>query len=561
MPRISKYQSAPALCGEKKIWSAALYVRLSREDGDKIESDSVANQRTLLQSFVSGESDIRIHDIYIDDGYTGTNFERPSFQRLLCDMKDRTINCVIVKDLSRLGRNYIEVGEYIEKIFPFMDVRFISVGDMLDSVKNPQAMNNLIVPFKNIINDEYCRDISNKIRASLDMKRRQGKFIGSFATYGYCKDPSDHNHLIVDDDAAEVVRDIFDWFIGGMSIIGIAKKLNALGIPNPTAYKRNKGLNYRHSTGERNDGLWPDSSVRRILRNQVYTGCLVQGRNKIKSYKIHVAVAVPQSDWIIIAGTHEAIISEETFQKAQRLFQRDMRTSPASDHVFLLAGFMKCADCGRAMNRKLISQPYKDYCYYVCSTFKKMQKGACTKHTIRSDRVEQAVLETLKKQIDLAVEMDSLIEQIHQSNQRKKSASPLVKSLAAKQHERDQVEQMKLALYPDWKNGDISKEEYIQLKAGFDRRLSEITSTIQHLKQEMEVAADSIEERNGFLSTFIKHRNLTKLTREVMIELVDAIYVHEGGSLTIRLRFADAFSQVADYIQANRDCLVDASEA
>ena len=144
-----------------------------------------------------------------------------------------------------------------------------------------------------------------------------------------------------------------------MSIIGIAKRLNTLGVPNPTAYKRNKGLNYRHSTGEKNDGLWPDSSVRRILRNQVYTGCLVQGRNKIKSYKIHVAVAVPQSDWIITAGTHEAIISEEIFQKAQRLFQRDMRTSPASDHVFLLAGFMKCADCGRAMNRKLISQHTK----------------------------------------------------------------------------------------------------------------------------------------------------------------------------------------------------------
>ncbi len=239
MPRTSKYvQAAAERPGQTALWRAGLYVRLSREDGDKEESDSIGNQRSFLQEFAALESDIAVHDIYIDDGYSGTNFERPSFQRMMDDLKSRVINCVIVKDLSRFGRNYIEVGQYIEKIFPFMDVRFISVGDMLDSVKNPQAMNNLIVPFKNIINDEYCRDISNKVRSSLDLKRKQGKFIGSFATYGYRKDPADHNHLVIDEEAAAVVRDIFGWFIGGMSILGIAKRLNALGVLNPTAYKR-----------------------------------------------------------------------------------------------------------------------------------------------------------------------------------------------------------------------------------------------------------------------------------------------------------------------------------
>lgn len=561
MPRVSKYQNKTNADNSKKMWNAALYVRLSREDGDKEESDSVGNQRALLQNFVAGESGICVYDVYIDDGYTGTNFDRPSFQRLLCDLKSRAINCVIVKDLSRLGRNYIEVGEYIEKIFPFMDVRFISVGDMLDSVKNPQAMNNLIVPFKNIINDEYCRDISNKVRASLDMKRKQGKFIGSFATFGYCKDPLDHNHLIIDEEAAEVVRDIFDWFIGGMSIIGIAKRLNAQGVLNPTAYKCSKGYRYRHPSGEKNDCLWPDSSVRRILRNRVYTGCLVQGKNKIKSYKIQVSIAVPKSEWLIVPGTHEAIISDEIFQKAQSLFERDMRTAPSNDRVFLLAGFMKCADCGRAMNRKLISQPYKNYCYYICSTFKKMQKGACTKHTIRSDKVEQAVLETLQKQIALAVEMDNLIDQINRSSKRKKNTSRLMKTLAAKQQEQEQVEQMKLSLYPDWKNGDISKDEYTKLRAQFDDQLREIADAIRHIQKEMDDTADGIDESNDFLSAFLKHRNLTVLTREVMVELVDTISVHEGGALTIKLRFADAFAQVADYIETNRDCLPVAFEA
>ncbi|MCL2812227.1 MAG: recombinase family protein [Clostridia bacterium] len=550
MPRISKYTKPDvAEQVQKSLWLAGLYVRLSREDGDKEESDSIGNQRSLLQEYVAMENDIEVSDIYIDDGYSGTNFERPDFKRMMDDLKGRAINCVVVKDLSRFGRNYIEVGQYIEKIFPFMDVRFVSVNDMLDSVKNPQAMNNLIVPFKNIINDEYCRDISNKVRSSLDLKRKQGKFIGSFATYGYRKNPLDHNHLIIDEEAAAVVRDIFDWFIGGMSIIGIAKHLNMLGILNPTGYKRSQGLRYMR---ENNDLLWPDSSVRRILRNRVYTGCLIQGKNKIRSYKVQVSVAIPQEDWIIVPGTHEPIISEEIFQRAQSLFCRDMRAAPNSNRVYLLAGFMKCADCGRAMNRKLISQPYQSYCYYICSTFKKMQKGACTKHTIRSDKVERALLETLKKQIDLAVEMDKLITLINENGQTNKNTARLMKVLSAKEKERAAVERMKLSLYPDWKNGEISKEEFQKLRIQFDAQLSEHEATIRRIQAELNQTEEGVDSSNAFLSAFTKHRNLQELTREILVELVDSVQIHEGGALTIKLCFADAFAQAAEYIELNQ---------
>jgi len=553
MPRISKY-AQPDVVGQvqKSLWRTGLYVRLSREDGDKEESDSVGNQRSLLLEYVALENDMLLSDVYIDDGYSGTNFDRPDFKRMMDDLKNRVINCVVVKDLSRFGRNYIEVGQYIEKIFPFMDVRFVSVNDMLDSVKNPQAMNNLIVPFKNIINDEYCRDISNKVRSSLDLKRKQGKFIGSFATYGYRKDPLDHNHLIIDEEAAAVVRDIFDWFIGGMSIIGIAKHLNMLGILNPTGYKRSQGLRYMHSNGEKNDLLWPDSSVRRILRNRVYTGCLVQGKNKIRSYKVQASVAIPQEDWIIVADTHEAIISEEVFQKAQSLFGRDMRAAPNSSRVYLLAGFMKCADCGRAMNRKLISQPYQNYCYYICSTFKKMQKGACTKHTIRSDKVERALLETLKKQIDLAVEMDKLITLINESGQTNKNTARLMRALSAKEKERAAVERMKLSLYPDWKNGDISKEEFQKLRFQFDAQLNEHETAIRRIQAELNQTENGVDGSNAFLAAFTKHGNLQELTREILVELVDSVQVHEGGALTINLCFADAFAQAAEYIELNQ---------
>lgn len=551
MPRKSKYQTSTKEAAAS-LWHAALYVRLSREDGDKEESDSIGNQRELLASFVRLETDIEPYDIYMDDGYSGTNFERPAFQRMMEDVKKHVVNCVIVKDLSRFGRNYIEVGQYIEKIFPFMNVRFISVNDMLDSVKNPQAMNNLIVPFKNIINDEYCRDISNKVRSSLDLKRRQGKFIGSFAAYGYQKDPEDHNHLVVDEEAAAVVRQIFRWFISGTSILGIARRLNELGIPNPTAYKKNCGLHYAHSTGDGNDGFWPDSSVRRILKNQVYTGCLVQGKNRIKSYKLKVSEAIPQDKWLIAPDAHEPIIDRELFDQAQSLFERDMRASPRTGQVTLLAGLMKCADCGRAMNRKVISQPNREYSYYLCSTFKKMKKGACTKHSIRSDRVEAIVLETLRRQIDAAVEMDSLIAQINASANANRSNQCLMRTLAQKEREKASLEKMKLALYPDWKNGDLTREEYQQLRVDFDRRIAGLEEALVRLRQEAERAGEGVDGSNAFLSAFVKYRNLEKLSREVVVELIDAIYVHQDGSLTIQFRFEDAFEQAVQYIRQNR---------
>ena len=408
MARKSKYEHSSAKLSTT-LWKPALYIRLSREDGDREESNSIASQRELLTEFVDTQTDMTSPRLYTDDGYTGTDFDRPDFQRMLNDLRAGIINCVIVKDLSRFGRNYVGVGEYLEHIFPLLNVRFISVSDNVDSYLDPRSVNNLVVPFKNILNDEYARDISNKVRAS-------------FASYGYRKDPNDHSRLLIDEPAAAVVRDIFNWFIGGTSVLGIAKKLNAMGIPNPSAYKRQQGMNYRHPTSDKLDDLWPDSSVRRILRNPLYTGTMVQGKKRMKSYKLHISEAVPEEDWITVEQTHEAIIPIELFDKAQALFERDTRTAPTQPKVYLFSGFLRCADCGKAMNRKLISQPHRDYYYYICSTFKKQHSGACTKHTIRSDRLEQAVLETLRSQIALAVEMDELIAEINRSGARSRSA-------------------------------------------------------------------------------------------------------------------------------------------
>lgn len=548
MARKSKY-GQPSGKPSTRLWKPALYVRLSREDGDREESDSIANQRDMLAEFAAAQDDLAAPAFYTDDGYTGTDFDRPGFRRMMDDLRAGTVNCVIVKDLSRFGRNYVGVGEYLEQVFPLLDVRFISINDRVDSFLDPRSVNNLVVPFKNIINDEYCRDISNKVRASLDLKRRQGKFIGSFASYGYRKDPADHSRLLVDGQAAAVVRDIFDWFVGGMSVLGIAKRLNEMGVPNPSVYKRRQGMNYRHPASDRLDGLWPDSSVRRILRNRLYTGTMVQGKNRIKSYKLHVSEAVPEADWIEVAATHEAIIPAELFERAQALFTRDTRTAPAQKEVYLFSGFLRCADCGRAMHRKTISQPYGDYHYYICSTFKKQHSGACTKHTIRSDRLEQAVLEALRHQIALAVEMDELVAEINRSSTRGHNAKRLLDERAQLEAEREHVEQMKLSLYPDWKAGDISREEYHQLKTQFEQRQAGLDGRIAAVQARIDEVQNGVDETNSFLTQFVQYRSLQKLTREAVVELIDMIYVHEGGGITIQFKFSDAYAAAKEYIQ------------
>ena len=399
MARTSKYQTFNTVFAPSFEWNAGLYIRLSREDGDKLESESVGTQKALLERFITEHPTINLFDYYIDDGWSGTDFERPAFQRMMADITTKKINCVIVKDLSRFGRNYVEAGKYLETVFPLFKIRFISVNDMIDA-ENPASINNIIVPFKNIINDEYCRDISMKVRSALDIRRRQGKFIGSFAAYGYKKDENDNNKLIIDEPSAEIVRKIFAEFIDGNSIIGITRELNEQKIPNPSTYKKLHNGN----------GLWNDSTVRRILTNELYIGNLVQKKNEVISYKIHIAKPVERKNRIVVENTHEPIISKCDFYKVQSLLKRDTRISPNKGKLSVLSGFIKCADCGRAMQKRTVKQGTKIYEYYVCSTYKK--NHLCTKHAVRAEILEEAVLTFLNKYIKLAVDFDRLRDKI-----------------------------------------------------------------------------------------------------------------------------------------------------
>lgn len=309
------------------VYNADIYLRLSKEDGDKEESDSIVNQRSLILDFLKSMPDITVHKIRIDDGYSGVDFNRPDFIKMIDDIKTGIVNCVVVKDFSRFGRNYIESGKYIQMLFPRVGVRFIAVNDAYDSAKVQGYANNIIVPFKNMVNDAYCADISVKVRSHLEVKRKKGEFVGAFAMYGYAKDKNDKNKLVIDDFAADVVRDIFKWKLEGMSADGIADKLNLCGILSPMEYKRYLGLRYNTAFKVNATAKWTAKAVTRILTNAVYTGVLEQGKRTRPNYKVRVCLEVPKEKWIRHEGTHDYIIERDIFDTVQELLKQDTRAT------------------------------------------------------------------------------------------------------------------------------------------------------------------------------------------------------------------------------------------
>ncbi len=541
----------------KKVWKTALYLRLSRDDGTDAESNSIASQREILKEYVNRYPDMEIVDIYADDGYSGTNFDRPDFNRMMNDVYAGKVNCVLVKDLSRFARNYTEAGTYLDKIFVKLRVRFIALNNQLDTgMAGVNPFNQLVqVGITNIMNEGQAAITSVNVRGTLNLRRKQGKFIGSFSTYGYLKDPDDKHHLIIDEETAPIVRMIFERFIAGESIIGITKDLNEMGVPNPSMYKKQKGLNYRHPCGRSNDGLWPDSSVRRILQNRMYVGDMVQGRNTTYSYKIKQCRAIPEDEWIVVENTHDPIIDRETFDNAQALFNKHIRKSPKKNSVDLFSGLVRCADCKRVMNKKTNQHTYGTYHYYRCVTARKLKKSACTNHTIRIDKLEQAVLLTIQNMINTATTMSELLDQINNNSTRIKESSHIQKALKVQISEREKLVSMIADLYPDWKSGVITKDEYQVLKERLNEKLSVLDEKIAALNKSAEEFKNGITEENDFVAHFKKFGNIEALTRPLLTELVQEIFVHEGGDIEVVFKFQDAYAQAAQYIELNKQLI------
>lgn len=558
MGRKSRYVNT--IGDEKKIWKLAVYIRLSVEDGDdKVESYSVSNQRELINMYLKDEPDISIIDYYIDDGYSGTDFNRPDFQRMLKDMKNNKINAIIVKDLSRLGRNYIEVGNYMEQIFPLYGIRFIAINDNIDSVKDPRSVNNIIVPFKNLMNDEYCRDISNKVKSVINAKKRNGEFCAGIAPYGYIKDPENKHHLIIDEESAKIVKLIFQMTLEGKGKVTIAKTLNKMNIYAPSDYKRlvlkiKCGNAYNKSQNKLIG--WNPGQINHILRNEVYCGDMVQCKYKTVSYKIHKLVATNKEDRIIVRDTHEAIISREDFDKVQKMvLSRDVRVTKFGE-LTLFSGFLRCSDCGRGMTRRRgghINKKTNEYSYiYYCNTYVRKSEDLCSMHKIRESDLKEMVLEIIKMQIKLVIDVDNTIKEITKSKKIDYNKDILLNSINNIEVELNKKKILKKSVYEDWKLGVISQDEYLEYADEYENTINKLQFDLKELKDKVSLYnQDNNPSDNSWIETFKKNQNIEEVTREVLMSLVNIIKIHEEGKITVVFKYEDEYKRALEFIKEN----------
>lgn len=521
----------------KSTYTAAIYLRISRDDGDKVESDSIQNQRELIREYLKKHPEITKTAEFIDDGYSGTNFERPSFIRMMSEIEKRRIDCVVVKDLSRFGRNYIETGKYLERIFPMYEVRFLSVNDNYDSMDEKNDADQIVIPFKNLINDAYCRDISLKIRSQLDVKRRNGQFIGSFAGYGYKKHPNNRNKLIIDEYAAGIVRTIFNMKLEGYSAGKIADWLNASEVQTPFEYKRACGFNYNSGYRISQNPVWNASSVTRILTNECYTGMMVQGINRKINYKVKESRPVDAGEWIKVADTHEAIIPRNIFDSVQELLRLDTRTAPGEEMVNVFSGLVRCGDCEQNMVKRSTTKKGKKYYYYHCTTYK--NTGDCSAHLISVDKLYDAVLAQVQLQIKKLTQADSLLKEVDALPNGNFKLQALQEQTVSLEKEIARYTELKVKLYTDMSDKLISRDEYEELNKRFSQKIEAARRAQVEIEQQKGKLNLSYIHKQGWVEEFKQYGNIETLDRKTAIALIEKIIVYDKDTIEICFRYRD----------------------
>lgn len=527
-------------------YNACIYARLSRDDGDKLESDSIINQKALIRDFLSKHPEIHAVSEKTDDGYSGVNFDRPAFQEMMDEIRSGKINCVVVKDLSRFGRNYIEAGNYIERVFPFLGVRFIAINDNYDSLDRNQS-DSLIIPFKNLINDAYCKDISVKIRSQLEIKRKKGQFLGAFAVYGYLKDEEDHNKLVVDTYASEIVRAIFKWKKQGMSQGRIADKLNMQGVLCPMEYKISLGMKVQTNFRVHKKALWSQTAVTRILTNEIYTGVLVQGKQGTPNYKIKKILPKDEAEWIRVEGAVPVIIDRDTFDSVQTILKKDIRIAPEEEVVYPLSGYLKCGDCGQNMVRKSYNACGKAYSYFICST-RKAGKG-CSTHTIREDELMDMVLQSVSKQVEYICEIEKLLDIVDSLPESQMNVFNYDAQIVRLKEDIKRYKSFKLKLYENLQEGLIGQDEYFLFKKSYAAKITEAEAAIQAIENEREQAVNRNRDSLAWMEVFKKYRNVSAVDRCMVVDLIRQINVFEGGKVEVVFRHGDEADKVVKMLE------------
>lgn len=516
-------------------YRATDYLRLSYTENRENESDSIANQKKLIEDYVKEHPDIELVSEKVDDGYSGILFDRPAFQEMMQDIMDGKINCVIVKDLSRLGREYIETGRYLRRIFPAYGVRFIAINDNIDTA-HEHAGDDLNISMKNLINDAYCHDISVKTRSALEVKRKKGDYVGACPVYGYRKSAENRNQLVVDEYAARVVRDIFRAKIDGRSAKRIADELNALGVLSPLTYKISRGLPHpKGGFADRPDAKWSATTVIRILQDEIYTGTLVQGRQGTYNHKLRNVIQKTEEEWIRVENAHEAIIRKRDFDLVQHIMGLDTRTAPEGEKVYLFSGLLVCGCCGARMTRKTNTMGGKKYIYYHCPTGK---KHGCTHPVmLREDDLIQCVLASVQAHIKNVVSVDELLNSISEETINRELVAGCKAQIAENRAQLEQIGMFKAGLYENFVKGMLDKAEYKSLRDGYSERMEELRSAIDQLRQEMERVTDRTSERQKWAQQFREFSNMTELDRRAVVTLIQSIRIISKTELKITFRY------------------------
>lgn len=514
-----------------KVYQAAMYPRLSREDGDNVESESIVNQKDFIRNYVSKQDDIILIDYdYSDDGYTGGNFDRPGWNKLMKDIEDKKIDTIITKDLSRMGRDYISMGEYIERIFPEKGIRYIAINDDVDTLYETPGLDFL--QFKLVFNDYYLKDTSKKIKKTMRSKKEQGQYTGWKGIYGYKRDPNDKHKLIVDEEVRNIVIRMFNLAKQGYGTRGIADIFTKEGISNPSTH-----ANLIRGTKTQTSKFWCPRTIDELLQNPTYIGHLTQGRRKKVSYKSKKEIRVPKEDWIIIKNTHEPIIDEETFNTVQDLLQKN-KNDPQNKNDHLLKGFLYCKECGHSIGINTSSDKKRKYC--VCCYYTAHSKfGLCTPHSMNYDKLETAVLEELRKMCKEYIDVTTFESKVNEEKRKNNQQDKLKRELSKIDLKINQVNNYIDKSYVDKMDGFITAEQYQRVTLKFKGELEELSSKKQELEKEISNIGDedikketemTVKQMKEFLS-------LKNPSRELLVNLIDKIVISEDKTVEINYKF------------------------
>ena len=527
------------------VHKTAIYARLSREDNLN-SSDSIENQLALLNEYVSNRPYLELAGTFVDNGYTGTDFDRPEWQKLMEAVQAKEVDCIVVKDLSRLGRNYIETGEFLEKICPFFGIRFIAINDGFDT-DTVEASGQLSVSLSNIINDYYAKDISRKVSSALRNKMENGDFIGAWEKYGYLKDPNNKNQLIINPETAPVVKQIFLWRSEGMSYMGINKKLNDSGVLSPGQYKANRGIVTNNNQKDRVI-LWNKHMITEILKDITYLGHLAQRKASQCLYAGISFHRTEEQNWIIVENTHEPIISDSDFEAVQNLLQTDGRVSPESKSLSPFMGLLFCGDCGEQMVRRRVRYKESNKVYYICST--KNRGEGCSRHSIEENTLKELVSIAVRRYANDFLAQSKLFEQAKEKETNLEAVAGCQKELARLKQEQDKYYGLCAGLYDDLRQNVVTKEE-------FERLHKEFQSKAQELEKAQEQQQDLIRRmlQKGVVSAsrlakFQDSLKLAEIDRHTLTSLVKRIYVYEDKRLEIEFYFQDEYQIMQEYVTA-----------